>query len=54
MIRRSDDRMWLFLAALLLLVVALPEGLAQNSYPDRPIRIIVPSAPGGPSVVLRN
>ena len=49
MIRRSDDRMWLFLAALLLLVVALPEGLAQNSYPDRPIRIIVPSAPGGPS-----
>jgi tripartite-type tricarboxylate transporter receptor subunit TctC len=34
---------------MLLFVVELKEGFAQSSYPDRPIRIIVPSAPGGPS-----
>ena len=49
MIRCSDDPRWLLLTALVLMVAALPEGLAQNNYPDRPIRIIVPSAPGGPS-----
>ena len=36
-------------AALALLTVALPQALAQDSYPNRPIRIIVPTAPGGPS-----
>jgi len=36
-------------AALALLAVALPQALAQDSYPNRPIRIIVPTAPGGPS-----
>jgi tripartite-type tricarboxylate transporter receptor subunit TctC len=35
--------------ALVLLAVALPAALAQDSYPNRPIRIIVPTAPGGPS-----
>jgi len=34
---------------MLFFVVELKEGFAQSSYPDRPIRIIVPSAPGGPS-----
>lgn len=37
--------------ALLLPPVALPEALAQDSYPSRPIRIIVPTAPGGGSDV---
>ena len=37
------------LTALVLLAVAAPEGLAQDKYPTRPIRIIVPSAPGGGS-----
>jgi len=35
------------LTALVVLTVALPEALAQSSYPDRPIRIVVPNAPGG-------
>lgn len=37
------------MTALVLLAVALPAALAQDSYPNRPIRIIVPTAPGGPS-----
>lgn len=32
---------------LVVLTVALPDALAQSSYPDRPIRIVVPNAPGG-------
>jgi tripartite-type tricarboxylate transporter receptor subunit TctC len=32
---------------LVVLTAALPEALAQSSYPDRPIRIVVPNAPGG-------
>ena len=35
------------LTALVVLTVALPEALAQSSYPDRPIRVVVPNAPGG-------
>ena len=37
-------------AALLWLFVA-GGALAQDAYPNRPIRIIVPTAPGGPSDV---
>jgi len=37
----------MILTALVVLTVALPEALAQSSYPDRPIRIVVPNAPGG-------
>ncbi len=34
--------------------VALPSGEARAAYPDKPIRFIVPSAPGGsPDVIMR-
>ena len=36
----------------MMLVAALPEGLAQANYPTRPIRVIVPTAPGGPPDVV--
>ena len=39
----------LILTAVISLAVALPEALAQDNYPNRPIRIIVPTAPGGSS-----
>jgi tripartite-type tricarboxylate transporter receptor subunit TctC len=39
----------LLLTLLLILAVAQTETLAQDSYPNRPIHIIVPTAPGGPS-----
>lgn len=35
--------------ALVALPVALSQAVAQDAYPNRPIRIIVPTAPGGPS-----
>ena len=37
------------LTALMALAVASPEALAQDTYPSRPVRIIVPTAPGGGS-----
>jgi tripartite-type tricarboxylate transporter receptor subunit TctC len=37
------------LTAFLLVAPTLPEALAQDAYPSRQIRIIVPSAPGGGS-----
>ncbi|HEV7822606.1 MAG TPA: tripartite tricarboxylate transporter substrate binding protein [Burkholderiales bacterium] len=33
----------------IVLLVAAPAALAQENYPERPIRIVVPTAPGGPS-----
>ncbi len=39
----------LLLTALVLLAVAAPQALAQDTYPNRLIRIIVPSAAGGGS-----
>ena len=41
--------MGLLLTALVLLAVALPQAQAQDNYPNRPIRIIMPTAPGGPT-----
>ena len=38
-----------FLLFLFAVTAALPAALAQDRYPSRPIRIIVPTAPGGPS-----
>src|SRR5258706_12122100 len=35
--------------ALALLTLGPAIGYAQDSYPERPIRIVVPTAPGGPS-----
>ena len=39
----------LLLAAPVLFAAMLPQALAQDNYPNRPMRIIVPSAPGGSS-----
>lgn len=41
--------MGLLLTALVLLAVALPQAQAQDNYPSRPLRIIMPTAPGGPT-----
>lgn len=45
--RRSRRALW----ALCFAVLAIAESHAQDSYPSRPLRIIVPSAPGGGSDV---
>ena len=37
----------MILTALVVLTMALPDALAQGSYTDKPIRIIVPNSPGG-------
>jgi tripartite-type tricarboxylate transporter receptor subunit TctC len=49
MINRSIRFARLLLTALALFAVAAPEGLAQDKYPTRPIRIIVPTTTGGGS-----
>ena len=42
------------LTAVLLTTACLAPGAAQAAYPDRPIRFIIPSAPGGsPDVIMR-
>ena len=47
MTTRSNGSAPLLLAALLVLTAALPEASAQDPYPSRPIRMILPVAPGG-------
>ena len=49
--RRSVGANRLLCGALLVLAAALPSAWAQDSYPSRLVRIIVPTAPGGPSDV---
>jgi tripartite-type tricarboxylate transporter receptor subunit TctC len=51
MMRRSVGANRLLCGALLVLAAALPSAWAQDSYPSRLVRIIVPTAPGGPSDV---
>jgi tripartite-type tricarboxylate transporter receptor subunit TctC len=41
-----------WIAFLLLSALAIPPAAAQQTYPDRPIRIVVPFPAGGPSDVL--
>ncbi len=47
MTTRSNGSPRPLLAALLVLTAALPEASAQDPYPSRPIRMILPVAPGG-------
>lgn len=47
MATRSPKSPGLLFAALLALAVAPPVALAQSSYPNQPIRIVVPNSPGG-------
>ena len=49
--RRPVGASRLLCGALLVLAAALPNARAQDSYPSRLIRIVVPTAPGGPSDV---
>ena len=49
--RRPVGASRLLCGALLVLAAALPNARAQDSYPSRVIRIVVPTAPGGPSDV---
>src|SRR3954447_20668963 len=46
MLRWSRLQAWIA-AALMPLVLCLPAAQAQGSYPDRPVKIIVPIGPGG-------
>lgn len=46
---RSVGGTRLLCSALLVVAAVLPDAQAQDSYPSRVIRIIVPTAPGGPS-----
>src|SRR5438477_11778544 len=46
---RTTTMAWQLAAALAILASTPHFALAQDNYPDRPIRIIVPTAPGGPS-----
>ncbi len=47
--RRDAGRMMLGLGAT---VLAVRDGAAQASWPSRPIRVVVPSSPGGPTDVV--
>src|SRR5262245_66341166 len=41
-----------FLTAVLVAMLAMPAGVTAQSYPTRPVRIIVPYAPGGSTDVV--
>ena len=46
MVRRCRWQAWI-VAALMPLAFGLAAAQAQTAYPDRPVKIIVPIAPGG-------
>src|SRR5438105_15758029 len=43
----NPSHAWRFLAMVLMACVATSSALAQSPYPTRPIRLLVPFAPGG-------
>ena len=45
--RFSRIQLGLVLATAVALTTALPQALGQSNYPNRVIRIIVPTSPGG-------
>jgi tripartite-type tricarboxylate transporter receptor subunit TctC len=47
--RRPISRPQILSALALAAAAVLPQAHAQDAYPNRVIRIIVPTAPGGPS-----
>ena len=49
---RLPRRQCLHLAFAALAMLAAPRSVRAQGYPDRPVRMIVPYAPGGPTDVI--
>ena len=49
---RLPRRQFLHLAFAAVAVLAAPRSVRAQGYPDRPVRMIVPYAPGGPTDVI--